>query len=687
MAEFDYAKAAMGMAQGIPPAATDGGGFDFAKAAQQLAAPAPPVTPRLTEDPSRSAGAGTIAGASLAEKPQAQIRWYAKARGIPEDRYKVVEGRIAYQGDDGNFYPEVPGGWSPSQLLKRGAQGIGPSIPAVPAAAVGLLTAPAMLAGPPGLALSVGATGLTAAAGQSVREQLADMMMDQPKSGMRVFREGATAGLGQGLGAGLNAWSQRYQTADIGKYTAEQARDATDTVAKARGMGIELTPAEATNLASLKAQQKYLGNAPASQNTMEEFYARRGEQVSQAVQRFLDRVSPVDSAEVAGRMGQGAAQGAIDQGVDAAQRQARPWYRAAMTQQGMEVNPAAVVSYIDDRLATAKGEVANVLQQARGYLTGPARSVQVPIDEAGSTVRNLDTRIAGLHDAKLAIDALIDARGEKAISATAKHELEQVKKLLVGALSDASPEYGNAMRIFGRGMKPVEQLKEGVVGTLAETDPARFGTMARSLFGANSGPRAIGEARDALSKANPEAWQALKRSWLQDVFEKSSTEYASNYGGTVNVAGKFAAATRGNLQTWARIQAALDPAEATAFRELTDVLQRAGRVKPIGSDTEFNRLITEAMQDQARGPLTKIIRNANPAALLRNFDTWITGRNLAASAEDLANIITKPDALQTLRQIKLMSPGSAKFRVAVGHLLSQATEAGAASVLDPMTEK
>lgn len=680
MAEFDFATAAKQL--GGPPAAAE---IDFAAEAKRLpdrvntGGLSSLITgaPSITDDPAKSAGAGTIATASLANDPQARIRYFAQTRGIPEDRYSVIQGRIAYRGDDGNWYPEVPSGWSPSQLLKQIATGVGPSFPAVPGAAAGILTAPALLTGPPGLALSVGATGASAAAGQSVRELLADIIMGQPKSAMRVAGEGATAAAGQGVGAGLSAWAQRYAVPEAAKLNQPQI---SKDVASANRQGIDITPAEATNFSSLKAQQKYLGNAPATQDMLGDFYERRTGQVQDAAGKLLSGISPVDSAEVAGSMGQKAAQGAIDVAKESRRAAGAPVYSEVMS------NPGNVIPREKFNALLTDEYLAPILKSA---LRNPLYDIP-----AGTPINHIQV-----------VDAakkILDDKIKEAVRAGADNKVRLLTQrvTMLRDMADeaiparpatggnpATPGYATARDIWAGKSPEVDALTDGMVGRIAETDRTQLGGVARSLFGANSGPVAIREAKDAISKADPAAWQALKRSWLQDVFEKSSTEYASQYGGAPNIAGKFFASTRGNMQTYARIKAALDPAELTAFNDLTDVLRMASRVKPIGSDTEFNRLISEAETAAARPLLAKLIRNANPAELLRNADTWITSRNLASNAEDAANIITNfaknPDLTDQLRVLKQLSPTSIQFRVGLGHLLSQGTVAGASSALEP----
>jgi hypothetical protein len=253
--------------QAVVPAQTDWYKELASPAAQQ------PAPVNVRQDTPNPASIGTSAVASLADDPKAQIRYYAKQRGIPEDRYQVINGQVAFRGDDGGWYAEIPKNWGATDIVRRVAAGTGPAIPVVAGAVAGIASSPMLLAGPAGLAGSMAITGGAGAAGQAGREYLANQIMGQDVNPWRIATEGGTAALSQGIGGGMTAWANRNAAEDIkqlDKATMSSLR------AKAQQQGISLTPAEESGLASLKAQQKYAGNAPRSQNIMQDFYQNRG---------------------------------------------------------------------------------------------------------------------------------------------------------------------------------------------------------------------------------------------------------------------------------------------------------------------------------------------------------------------------------------------------------------------------
>lgn len=619
---------------------------------------APPIKVQNVSD--RGAGIGTSAVASLANDTRAQIRYFAKQRGIPESRYGIKDGQIFYLGEDGNAYAEVPENWDPTSIARRFAGGVGPSMPAVGGAIGGIASAPLMAAGPAGLAGSMAISGGGAAAGQTLREGLANLLMDQEVSPGRIVYEGAASMLGQGTGAGLTSFGNRAVARDISRMDPAKANA---TMANANAQGIPLTAAEATNLPSLKAQQKYVSNTLGGQDIMGDFYEQRAGKVSEAINRYLGKLSSVDSAEVAGKMGQDASKTAIKTAVDARRAAASPIYQSAMKM--TLADDVAENLAKDPIVADALGYVRNSKVYAREIGNLPNTSLQVMdlvkrrLDDMYEAAKrsgngNEARLISGARDEFVtALDAATDVGGTS------------VYKAARDAFAGKSPQ--------------VDALRGGVVGTIAEMDPAKAAEAAQKLFGPKSGPMAIADARAALQKADPTAWQALKRTWVQDLFETASKENATAYQGSgPNVAGKFAALIENNKS---RLKAALDPAEFAALSDLTDVLKAASRVKPIGSDTEYNRLITENMKDQARPVWARIAGNINPAQALRNFDDWLTNRSMEQISEKLATAITNPNSLQQLKQLKMLSPTSVNFRIVAGHLLAQGGQSGVDAML------
>lgn len=632
-----------------------------------------PTMPGQTAyDPAKTAGMSTLALASIPEETEAKIKLYAErlypdlAPEVARRAFKVENGEILRyvpggRFGEGTYAPVEPRGWTAGKM----AMGVGPSMTAVPAAAVGAVTAPLALTGPPGLAVSMGATGLAGAVGQSLRERVASILTGQQTSAARVAREGAMAGLAQGIGTGFNALAQRYTTKDIARLDPHRAATLEE---KARIRGIRLTPAELTDLPSLKAQQKALGNLPQSADEMDDFYSRRSDKISQFVRRFMGAISAEDSGEVAGKRIREAAQSAIQQAKDARDAAASPYYQKAFdAAPPVDVRP--LLQQIDDEAAVAKGGIAKALQGARDLLM---KAKDLPED-----------RLAGLHQAKLALDDMIENARESGLGRTARRKLVEIQHGLLSLMDDASSDYAAARAAFRQGSPAVDDLAERTVGLLANLKDTGLQKAAAKLFDpAQSGPRAVGEARAALSAADPEAWQAIKRAWLQQQWERSGKEFVSTGSQVVNQGPKFRALLLGDEGRRRILSSALNPREMQALTDLADVLEAAGRVKPIGSDTAWNQEMMRLARSEATPGIAKIARVLRPQDWGKIVEDWATERALRNRAKDIASIITSPDGMKELRALRQSSPSSMRFRVGVAHLLTLTAREAAASGID-----
>lgn len=650
----------------------------------EMTGKAPPVIPEFNAD--EAAPWVKAMAASFAEDPKARLRYYARERGLPEDRFQVVEDKVARKGDDGKWYWEEAGGRWPQSWTEAGlqaARGVAPSIAPVAGTVGGILSAPLMLSGPAGMAASIGIAAGSEAAGQAAREGIANLVTEQEPSAGRVAMAGAQGGLGQGIGAGMTAWAQRHLAGDIARLGAQPTQQQiADLKAKAAQIGVPLTPAEITGLSSLRAQQKWVGNYPSSQDLMGDFYERRTGNVVDAIQGFLNKISKQDSAEVAGQQGAAAAQKAVADVIKQRAAQASPKYQEAFAMQPLPWS---------DELETLMKRPSMKKAWNNAQSLAAEREIDLPkvfvTDKDGNLT--LDTKVVPdwqtLHYLKLGLDDLLDsaASRDSGMGRTLKGAITNTKDELLSYMDSRNDAYKEARKIYRDASPAINDMQNGLIGIIAETERTGYGKVVQKLFGAGSGPQAIIEAKDALKKADPAAWQDLKRAWMQDAFEKSAKEFASNYGNAPNIAGKFSSAVRGDVPQFRKLRAALEPDEFQAFLDLTDVLKAANRVKPIGSDTEFNRLISEMMKDQAKPMFAKIVGNLNPAELLRNSSDWLTNRSMQANAAKLAEAITDPDAMTKIKELKRLQPGSAMWHAALGQLGLRGVESGANALVSP----
>jgi len=613
---------------------------------------------KVEREPFRAAGFSTALRAGVPTDKQYAIREFARARGIPESRYRVVNDEIVYQADDGKFYAEVPG------LLKKPAASLGYFLPdileAAPDIATGIATAPLMLGGPGGIAASAGLTGSVASGSNLLRQKIAQELTGQPISTGQVATSGLLSGAMQvipGVGAKI---AERRVAADIGRLNQTEVDK---LIAEARRQGIELTPAEITNLSSLKTQQKVLGKVPESSDIMSDFYRKRyTEQVQPAVDKFLRQISGVDEAATAGFRGQQALSAQLEALKQQREQLTEPIYRQAFERSvPVDVNP--ILKNIDSQLSIAKGQEKAYLKRMKEMLM---RDKPVPSREAGETAyaKAPEDRLPALQSAKVNIDAMFNEEGFSSLDNRIRAKLTGIQNQLVEQMGKENPMYLEANARFAEASGPINEFMERRTGlSLTKISPDNLNQFASRVFEGAS-PESIRYTKQQIIAVDPNAWNDVTRAWLQQNWEKAMKPVAGATEAKIDAGLAWKNMLFGDAKSQKALQAALDPAQYQSLTNLASVLEAAGRVSKVGSDTAFNAKVLRDLESTAPGFMTNLLRFAggiNVTQPLQAVSEWAQRRSFAKNAEGLAQIITSPDGMQKLRELKRLSPTSVKF--------------------------
>jgi len=612
---------------------------------------------QVQRESSRAASPTTALRAGVPTDKKFAIKEFAAARGIPENRYRVVNDEIVYLADDGKYYAEVPG------LLTSPGASIGYYIPdvaeAVPDIFAGVATAPMLLGGVPGLAASTGITGAVSAGSNLVRQQIAKQLTGQPVDLGQSATSGAVSAGANLLPFGFGKFAQRRLASDIGRIDQKEV----DRIVKeANRQGIQLTPAEITNLASLKTQQKVLGKVPESSDIMSDFYRKRYmDQVQPAVDGFLSTISKVDDAATAGFRGQQALVTQLESLKAAREAAAKPFFTQAF-ERSVPVNVSPIIKEIDTKLNIAKGIQASYLKKMREMLFRDMPA----LNESGESItrRAPENRLPALQSAKINMDAMFNEEGFGSLDNTVRADLVNIKNKLLDAMGKENPMYLEANARFEEFSRPINEFMERRTGlSLVNITPDNLNQFAQRIFQGSS-PDSIKYAKKQIIAADPSAWNALTRAWLQQNWEKAMKPTANATELKIDAGLAWKNILFGDVRSAKTLQAALEPNQFQALTNLADVLEAAGRVNKLGSDTAFNAKVLEDMRSNAPGAFTAITRfagNLNLAQPLQAVAEWAEKRSFGKNAENLANIITDPDGIKKLRELKKLSPTSIKW--------------------------
>lgn len=620
----------------------------------------------IGSSPERAAPIGQALAAGFIDNPGTKAAYFASKRFPNEplekslSRYGVGEdGKVFYKADDGNLYYEVPhGDSSASGMAKRAIGGVADVVAAAPGAVTGLLTAPMWLTGPPGAATSVGLTGLAGAAGEGARQTIGNVVAGDRISGKDIVRAAAIDAASQGVGGSISSYIGRRAAKDIGRMNPAQV---SALQGKAQQAGVELTPAQLTNLPSLKNQQTLLSELDTSADTMANFYGRQSSQTDKAVQKYMQALSANDSLELAGMRTKEAAFDALRAVAKQRADAAGPLYRAAFDN-AVGMNPAAVprAKALMDRMPR------DVVQEAMEIARIEGRDLGNPKDS-----------FRGMHYLKLALDRKINAGPWEGVSGAKKNALVGLKDDLLTALDEISPKdaggqsiYQKARQIYAHNSPIVESTKDGLIGAIAGLKDEKASRSVRMLLDpAQSGPLAMRKAKQAIERADPEAWQQVKRGFLEDVWQDVSRQFAS--GTSASAGAKYSAKLRGNSKQWEMLKEALKPDEFRALGDLLDVLEATGRGMSRNSATVQKGETLKNMTRQAGGAIGDVVGVAmSPlkAAVTGRVADFYREAMLGNHAAKLADIITSPDSMKRLKDLKKMSPKETRFITGVVQL-------------------
>lgn len=594
-------------------------------------------------------------------------------------RFGDRDGRIVYRADDGKLYNAQPiGYWPPRQAAGAVLHGLGNTLPYGAGGAAAIGTAPMLLTGPAGMAGSMSITGAAAGAGDVARQAVGDFLMGDASTNdidlKSAASEAGMAALGQGIGAGLTGLAQKGAVRDLSHMNPAATSNA---FYQARQAAVDITPAEATGLKSLAQQQKRFSNLPATADTMDDFYNQRDKQVVTSFQRFLDSVSGATDAENIGRLGRTTAKGILGDIKDATRKAAKPLYDAAFEEGDKAIwSPKmellsgskavknamtqAVDEWGDDAIADGFG-AANPRAIVEGdilkFRTG-GMPAYPNLQFWDYTKRNLDRA------ANIAASA-----GDNAKART----LGNIARQLRTELDEIVPgKYAQARKAYGTGAENLETAMESALGILAETKDTNVLAAAKHIFNPKTrSPQMVLKLRNAIESKDRNAWQAMKRLFMQDAFDDALR--ISEQGEILNPAGKiFKAFSSKKLRSV--LNAAMTQTERDHFDLLRSVYKRAASVPRLRSDTAYNTADIDEAFKGSRPALVKIFRNINPAQALRSFDEWATGRSMDKNARAVAEIVTSGDSasIAAMRELRKLSPSDVRFRVVLGHVLSNA---------------
>lgn len=252
------------------------------------------------------------------------------------------------------------------------------------------------------------------------------------------------------------------------------------------------------------------------------------------------------------------------------------------------------------------------------------------------------------------------------------------------AAEAASPDYAKALAVQQAARRQfLEPLLQGPLGRIADKSTETRQAI-NVLFPTNPLPGSAGEVADAvgaLAKKNPMAARQLVRAHVESVFNESTQALqsgANQFGGA-----GFVATLKGNPQQADNLSAAVrgvaGPEAAKGFDTFLDVVAATGQRQRIGSQTAFNQEMQDVLRrGGAIGEAANVVATAGvklPARVKEAYEQWRLGKN----TEQIARLITDPNALPLFRRLAQEAPGSSRAQAMAARLTSMASQASQAA--------
>lgn len=678
----------------------------------------------VADDSAKGASALTAARASLAPDVADQIKRFAASRfpDMPLEmavrRYGVIDGNIVYADQDGNFAREVPsvtGGEGVTDTLGRAGKWLasqaGPAIPAGAAAVAGTVM------GPTGASIPVagGAAAIADVGRQALDRALAGESVTDidplNAAGQALLNAG-----GQGAGVGFTKLMTRNPlgVAAFDKAAAlDPAKRAEISAleAEAKRRGIDLTAGQATNMRSLKVQERQLGRKPETMDIMADFAERQqGEQVPAAIRAEIDSITgkPVSAETGINQFRTAAAD------VEKAANEARQAAASPLYQEAFGANRSVASPLIDRIVRTPAGkdalQFAIERMQNRMTLAGvPDPELTAALKEAvelgkadpskggvasGLKLETWDLVKQGLGEAERAAKAralngngkMSDARDIGDLRRALTKELDRLDITAQAGPNSLKPEggaYARARAAFGDASEEIDALKDGGVGFINKMSGMdRRQIVERVFSGQNMLPEEVARIRAHFASAGklPD-FEAGMSVWLSDKLADAMKVNASGSAG--NVAGKFYKSVWGDPRQREIVRSALGPEKSLGVEKLMDVIQAAARSLPEGSPTATD-MGSNALQGVGRG-LQVAGKLASPQTYLNAGTELVAGVNALrepAARVRLAEALTSGDYARELARLRMLPVQGEKAATLAATILSSVL-AGASGARTP----
>lgn len=613
---------------------------------------------------SREMGLMDYAKMGLVDTPEGRINVIAQAMGVdPKHIGRQGDRMMYYDPQTGAQHDITTEGFGPKAMEFAGSI-IGKGFPiagSMAGAAAGVPAGPAgMLAGGVGGAM-LGEAGRQLVGSRLENKTAGGVASEIGLEGLSELIPGGAAYLGmKGARSRIAHELQNGGTIDAGRVNRLQELE--------NRFNIPLTQAERTGLPSMLIEQKRLLNKPGSSDVLRPWLDDRGRKVFDAIESFAGDFSPVDSVYNANKMTKDAVTDTVKKLKTDRTAASQPLYQRAY-EEGKAIDITDVKRNIDGQLKNLVGSQEEKMRRVSNILKDKAQTV-VGLDGAKREVLPLNI----LDNLKQEMDDMISSAKANG-NTNLVERLTSAKNSMLEVADTAAPTYPQAREAWKSYVDPqsgipVADVAEGLVGEVAQRQRwERQSDAINTIFGAGSSPEIVAKARLTVGAENPDAWNAMLKGYLLDNLR--SIKAVSGEAVNPNIGGLYFKRTLGDPHQASMLKAAMTPEQFEKFEAIGELLHLSSKAGGKESATHYlSAADAKAERMAPKGVIAgtaRALEAVNPLSWENKTRGWIGG--LEADAVErferaLAEAMVRPDGLNKIRYLQVLTPNQEKFRAA-----------------------
>lgn len=613
-------------------------------------------------DAPAEAGFGTMTKASMVRDPQTKMEIYAKARGVPVDRYKLQDNQIVFTDNQGQLRTEEEFGTG-SGSIKQFAANIAAQ-PSIPLGAIGSAGGPvgAAAGGMAGETIRQIVAGVALGDRQTVKGNLINLGAEGILSLLAEYgSRGLTGALNKAMGIGKpNA--RMLKNAARGDFPHIDRADIQRVKQLGNDFGIDLFSPQTTKSQQLISKMNLLRDLPQTSDIIRAADEIQNEQVQNAIPRFLRDIAPSQPSTVTNRKLRDLSKAAVAGLKTERAKHASPIYKAAFDENPM-VKIDRVVDYLDEQLAFAKGDMRRALTKLRKDIVEPDNTVSI-LNAKGKPVKAGETSekeatLQGLHGIKILLDKRIRALNKPTASSydnLISGEMKHINAMLVEAMDAASPTYTKARALHEMLSPAVERAEMGLTGALAKVKEGDISNMSSLILASkHTHPETVAEVKSLIMKqeGGQDIWNAAVRDFIEYTFENIKD---SQVGSMTNYGGALRKQIIGNERQRRIMKAALGDKYGN-LEDFMEVLGRTGLTFKSESTTATRTMALQEMRDEFESSAVNAATQPlkAPRILLGNK---LNELKFEKGAKKLAEALVDDGAAAELARLKQLSPKS-----------------------------